>query len=75
MKKIKSSYELSLKSDKDIDDIINYTIKNFGANQAIKYTSVLKSLFEHLLFNPYLGKERIEIKNTAFHPRNIWDPS
>jgi toxin ParE1/3/4 len=59
--KIKS-YELSLAADSDIEAIFDYTEKEFGFDQAVKYVSDLDTVFNELIRSPELGRKRNEIK-------------
>tara|TARA_R110002051_G_scaffold13808_7_gene45668 strand:+ start:15648 stop:15956 length:309 start_codon:yes stop_codon:yes gene_type:complete len=56
------SFLLSNDADADLDEIFDYTEVKHGFNQAVKYLSDLDNLFEQLVKNPNLGKERKEIK-------------
>jgi len=58
----KRFYELSPKADRDLEDIFEYTEREFGFDQAIIYVSGFETLFETILTNPKLGKERPEIR-------------
>ena len=58
----KEFYQLSLEADQDIDDIFDYTDREFGFNQAVDYVQGFDGLFQKLLLNPELGKARDEIK-------------
>jgi len=55
-------FELALPADKDLEDIFSYTDEEYGLNQAIKYLTELEDVFEQLVENPELGRERNEIK-------------
>lgn len=55
-------YELSVKADKDIEDIFDYTTEEFGPDQAVLYVSGFESIFTELTLNPELGRERPEIR-------------
>jgi len=55
-------YELSTKADHDIDDIFDYTEKEFGFDQAVKYVSELEPVFQLIANYPKSGKKRDEIK-------------
>jgi len=66
MKKVKAFYELSTLADSDIDQIFKYTLNEFGLKQAIKYTSEFHEFYEHLLWNPTLGKKRFEINDELY---------
>lgn len=59
-------FRLSIEADKDLDDIFDYTEHEHSFNQAIKYLSDLDTLFEKLIKNPHIGKERKEIKKGIF---------
>ena len=62
MQKDKSLYILSKEADADIDAIFDYTVKEFGFNQAVKYVLEFETIFNQLAKHPNLGKLRIEIK-------------
>lgn len=68
MKSKVSFYELSLAADSDIEEIFNYTEKEFGFTQAVKYISDFEDVFTELIKSPELGRSRNEIK---FGLRNI----
>ena len=50
------SYELSKRAASDIEDILRYTIENFGLEQADEYATGLYHSFDLLLDNPRLGR-------------------
>lgn len=54
-------YELSPEADRDLEDIVDYTERELGFNQAIEYLSGFDDLFDKLVSSPELGKEREEI--------------
>ncbi len=58
----KSHFELALPADQDLEAIFIYTEEEFGSDQAVKYLIELEDVFERLVVNPELGKERNEIK-------------
>ena len=60
------SFLLSNDADIDLDEIFDYTEAEHGFNQAVKYLSDLEKLFEQLVKNPNLGKERKEIKKDIY---------
>lgn len=62
MAKRKQGYELSSAADQDLEDIFNYTEREFGFDQAIDYLSGFDAIFARLVNNPELGKEREEIR-------------
>jgi toxin ParE1/3/4 len=59
-------YLLSQEADFDIDAIFDYTEQEHSFNQAIKYLLNLESVFENLVINPEIGRERNEIKKGLF---------
>lgn len=58
----KSRYEIALPADEDLEEIFVYSEEEFGRDQAIKYLTELDDVFEQLVRNPELGRERNEIK-------------
>jgi toxin ParE1/3/4 len=54
--------ELSSEADGDIEDIFEYTLKEFGLEQAISYVRQLDKVFVQILNNPKSGRERAEIR-------------
>ncbi len=56
-------YELSAEADGDLEEIFDYTEHEFGMDQAVKYVSAFGDVFEQLLENPQIGRERKEIRN------------
>jgi len=55
-------YILSKEADFDIEDIFDYTEREYSFNQAIKYLLNFESVFNSLLINPQIGRKRNEIK-------------
>ena len=55
-------YELSPEADQDLEEIFEYTEREFGFDQAIEYLSGFDGLLGKLVNNPELGKERKEIR-------------
>jgi len=55
-------YELSPEADQDISEIFDYTVDEFGIDQAVSYLSQFDDLFGQLVDNPELGRERPEIR-------------
>ena len=55
-------YALSEAADLDIDAIFDYIEREHSFNQAIKYLLSLESVFESIVINPRIGRERNEIK-------------
>lgn len=59
----KRFYELSTDADYDLEDIFDYTEKEFGFDQAVFYVDSLVETIESIPSNPKMGRERDEIKN------------
>ncbi|MNK31092.1 Toxin ParE1 [compost metagenome] len=62
----KEFYILSEVADEDLDDIFDYTLDEFGFDQAEKYLLEIEEVFQSLLLNPELGKARNEIKQGLY---------
>lgn len=62
MQKNNHVYILSQEADADINQIFDYTSKEFGFNQAIKYIRAFETLFNQLTKHPNLGKVRNDLK-------------
>ncbi len=62
----KKIYILSEIADKDLEEIFDYTLEEFGFEQAEKYLLELEEVFQNLLLNPQLGKKRNEIKKDLY---------
>ena len=63
MSKAGSSYRLSREADQDLEDIFDYTVREFGVDQAIVYVSGFEEIIVSLAANPELGRTRVEIRN------------
>lgn len=61
-----NGYVLSQEADNDIEDIFEYGEHQFGTSQAIEYLIGLNNHFNAIATNPYIGKERKEIKDGLF---------
>jgi len=59
-------YILSQKTQEDIDEIYDFGSRKFGENQALDYLITLRSYFQLLLKNPYIGKQRNGIKEGLY---------
>ncbi|WP_294244506.1 type II toxin-antitoxin system RelE/ParE family toxin [uncultured Chryseobacterium sp.] len=55
-------YALSEIADKDLEEIFDYSVHQFGFEQAEKYFLEIEDVFQSLILNPYSGKKRDEIK-------------
>ena len=62
MAKPKKWYELSPEADQDLEEIFDYTDREFGIDQAVEYLSGFDSLFVKLVNNPEIGRARDEIR-------------
>lgn len=60
------TYILSEIADKDLEDIFDYTLNEFGFNQAETYLLEIEEIFQNLFLNPRLGKKRDEIKKGLY---------
>lgn len=59
-------YILSEITDKDLEDIFDYTFDEFGFDQAEKYLLEIEEIFQNLIINPQIGKKRDEIKQGLY---------
>lgn len=57
-----SHYLLSQDAEVDLGDIFDYTEQEFGLTQASCYLLELEAVFNQLIINPKLGRERDEIR-------------
>ena len=55
-------YELSCEAEKDIELIFDFTVDEYGLQQAVSYIEKFESCFQQLLLNPQLGRSRNEIR-------------
>ncbi len=55
-------FELSLEADQDLEEIFDYTYVEFGVDQALKYVSSFDDVFQSIVQNPEIGRERNEIR-------------
>ncbi|MEA1849049.1 type II toxin-antitoxin system RelE/ParE family toxin [Chryseobacterium sp. MHB01] len=60
------NYILSEAADKDLEDIFDYTLNNFGFDQAEKYLLEIEEVFQILVLHPESGKARNEIKEGLY---------
>jgi toxin ParE1/3/4 len=63
MSKTGFRYRLSQEADRDLQDIFDYTAREFGLDQAIAYVSGFEEIFVNLAANPGLGRKRDEVRN------------
>lgn len=56
-------YRLSKPADEDLEDIFDYTHEAFGMDQGVAYLEGFEQLFEQLISNPELGRDRHEIRS------------
>lgn len=52
---------ISRRAENDLGDIADYTIAEFGIEQARKYRDQLQACFDSLLDNPHLGRSAEDI--------------
>jgi len=62
----KKFYVLSEIADKDLEDIFDFTNNKFGFDQAEKYLLEIDDIFQKLVQNPKIGKQRNEIKSGLY---------
>lgn len=68
------SYELTEATEKDLNDIFDYTAQEFGFDQAVEYLLEIEDKFNLLSEQPQLGKARNEIRNelrSFIHERHV----
>ena len=53
---------LSEAADTDLEDIFDYTLEEFGLDQAVSYVSEFDDTFETISENPEIGRKREEIR-------------
>ena len=56
------AYELSQEADNDLNEIFDYTVDQFGIEQAIRYLGGFENVFENLCNNPKSGRKRDELR-------------
>ncbi len=56
------TYKLSKQAAEDLEDIFDFTAKEFGPDQAAKYLYELDEVFSQMIVNPEIGKARDEIR-------------
>ncbi|MEN6456756.1 MAG: type II toxin-antitoxin system RelE/ParE family toxin [Prolixibacteraceae bacterium] len=56
-------YRLSQEADRDLEEIFDYTVREFGVDHAIAYVNGFEEVFVILVANPELGRKRDEIRN------------
>ncbi len=69
-----SEYKLTQEADNDLDQIFDYTEIEFGFDQAVRYLTEMRMLFDKLVVTPQLGRTRIELKPHLFsitHKKHI----
>ena len=53
---------LSKAADADLEDIFDYTLEEFGLDQAVSYVSSFDDTFKMIAHNLEIGRERKEIQ-------------
>ena len=59
----KRTYVLSQAAEEDLEQVFDYTEKEFGLEQTVQYLSGIEQMCSQLLTNPMLGRERREIRD------------
>lgn len=54
-------YQLTEEADKDVEEILAYSVKNFGVNQTQHYFASLKERIKLLADNPSMGHSAEDI--------------
>ena len=63
------SYFLTVEADSDLDDIFEYSVRQWGENQADRYITQLQEAVLKLCENPKIAKCRTDLsKNTYSFP-------
>lgn len=62
MSKARSTYRLSLEADQDLEDVFDYTLREFGIDQAIAYVNGFEAIFMSLAANTELGRKRDDVR-------------
>jgi toxin ParE1/3/4 len=62
MPRARSSYVLTPDAADDLDLIADFTIQNFGVEQARRYRDGLKRAFEFIAADPYGGRDQSHIR-------------
>lgn len=55
-------YELSEAADEDLDNIFDYTVEEFGFDQAVAYVELIDEQLNTLVTTPEAGKCRDEVR-------------
>lgn len=61
-----NTYILSEAADQDLENIFDFTLNQFGFDQAEKYLLEIEDLFKILVLHPESGKARNEIKEGLY---------
>jgi|SRR5690606_10047127 len=61
-----NSCVVSQKAHQDIRELYEFGSQKFGKDQALRYVEELNLYFQLLSQNPYLGRERSEIRKGLF---------
>ncbi|MFI2744255.1 type II toxin-antitoxin system RelE/ParE family toxin [Zhouia sp. PK063] len=67
-------YKLTQEADNDLDQIFDYTEVEFGFDQAVRYLTEIRMLFDKLVVTPNLGRSRNELRSHTFsitHQKHI----
>lgn len=59
-------YGLSPEAENDLEEIFDYTFKEYGLDQAVYYHNSITDLIESLPVNPKIGKGRNEIREELY---------
>jgi toxin ParE1/3/4 len=56
------SYELTELAENDVSAIYDYTVSKYSKDKAARYLIGLDELFSNIIENPYIGKERSDVR-------------
>ena len=59
-------YGLSPEAEHDLEEIFDYTLNEFGIEQAVYYLNSIADMIESITLNPKIGKVRNEIREELF---------
>lgn len=62
----RNKYILSQEADNDLEKIFDYTLEEFGFNQAVKYLDEIAEVFVKIIKTPEIGRSRNEIKKNLY---------
>lgn len=55
-------YTLSREADHDLEEVFDYTFERYGMDRAVSYVNDFETIFDQLVVNPNLGRDRSIIR-------------